>query len=546
MLSRSLADRPWRFPALVARPIRSAAVALGIAGCLISGVPAAHADPGDPITQIIVPEPGCVGVGVAFDGVNVLYTCNGSNAIFMTDLAATDLGSVPVADASGNAVDLDAIAWDVNEGVLWGGETNTAMAGAGPGECGLWSVDLTTGLATPRLHFPDDGNDIVGTCGATFFDGITIDPLTDTIYWSADVKSHIHHVDKTGAPAANDGIDLETLTAGQCPWAQGLGHNGCLNSGLAIGLDGTLFAGTASDGIIWSLDPNVPSVLGQFATVSGRDEDLECGPQVINAAGATVETILSRDLSNIIDVLEAEPGTCISPTTVRVDKVYTFTNVCFEQDNDGDGLFNEDPVDFDVDSNPIDNDGDGLLNEDDVDCPDGTSLGDQLPTDADGNFVLEAVVHRNGRVSSYNPGQYYAVSSVLTPVEIETLWIEEHYGDCTEGDFPVSALNPANGGGAVVLVMVGPDGVARQIADANSPNVVVTDTNPANGVPDNAEAHLEDVPADTLILMYVKFEPGLKGLQWPGETSCENTNIAMTSEEDEGVSASAFLVVVEK
>ncbi len=271
-----------------------------------------QAAPGDPLAAINVPfGPDCFGVGVAFDGTNILYTCQGENAVFKTDLAGTNQGSVATVDAGGNALDLDAIAWDPGEGVLWGGETNTQ----GTSDCGIWSVDTSTGLATLRFTFPSDAHELTPGCSLSFFDGITVDTVTDTLYVSPDVHTFIHHVNKDGTPAANDNIPFETLTAGLCPWAAGFGYTGCLNSGLAIGLDGNLFAGTASDGKIMQLDPVAPAFIGQFATVSGRDEDLECGPLFTKPDGSVVETILSRDLSDRIDVLEAPDGTCISPVS---------------------------------------------------------------------------------------------------------------------------------------------------------------------------------------------------------------------------------------
>lgn len=249
-------------------------------------------------------------------------------------------------------------------------------------------------------------------------------------------------------------------------------------------------------------------------------------------------------------IFEADSaGKCV----VKVGKDYRFTDVCFEKDNDGDGEFSEDPVDT------IDNDGDGLIDEDPVDCPAGTDLGTQLPNDdpdltdlVPGNFIVQAVKKKNGTVTSYNPGQYYAVSTITPLTNLDTLWIFERYGECTEGDSPLSALNPkmGTGGGNVVIVAVGPDGVAKQIADSNTlgystdlgfgmdttVSVEVTDSvdedlapDPdGNGVPDNAEAHLTNVPADHIILMYVKFGPGLKGqaVPEPPDDTCINENEA--------------------
>ena len=221
-------------------------------------------------------------------------------------------------------------------------------------------------------------------------------------------------------------------------------------------------------------------------------------------------------------------------TIIEVEKEYTYTDVCFERDNDLDGEFNEDPVNFDADGNAIDDDEDGLYNEDDVDCPDGTSLGTPLPMD-DGNYTVEAVVNvKNDKVKSYNPGQYYAVSTVNVLGDVETLTIKENWSDCTG----ISALNPAKGGGCVVIVEIRDDGEAYQIFDAKSDNVTV-DANEGT-----ATATLGAVSAGTTILMYVKFGPAQKHNTFAPDT-CENTNTAWESIEDKA-SVSAWLELIEK
>jgi hypothetical protein len=210
---------------------------------------------------------------------------------------------------------------------------------------------------------------------------------------------------------------------------------------------------------------------------------------------------------------------CYASDQIEVTKDYHHTNVCFEQDNDGDGNFSEDPVDLNSDGNPIDNDGDGLFNEDDVDCPDGTYPGDPLPRDAEGNYTLEAVVKKNGKVSSYNPGQYYAVSTVNVLADVDGLTIEDDFCECAIGE-----LSPRQGGGSVVIVQVGPedpDEVAYQILDAHSEEVTVGNC--------NVTVELADVKAGTTILMYVKFAPTLRGETWAGPYYCENTNTAWVS-----------------
>ena len=282
----------------------------------------AQATPGDLLANIDRPAAACGngGIGVAFDGTDILYTCvNGGVSdsfpeIFRTDVAGADLGSVSVADGSGNPVGVDAIAWDPSENLLWGGDVSADA-------CRVWTVDPTSGLATLKFTFTD-AHPVLGTCQDNqFFDGITVDSVTNTLYVSPDVHSLIHHLNKDGSAAANDPIHFEALTTGLCPVAQAAGFDGCLNSGLAMGLDGNLFAGTDGDGKIMQLDPVAPaSLVGQFSTVSGRDEDLECGPLFHKTDGSVVETILSADVrfSDDINILEAPKGTCVLVPTITL------------------------------------------------------------------------------------------------------------------------------------------------------------------------------------------------------------------------------------
>jgi hypothetical protein len=227
-----------------------------------------------------------------------------------------------------------------------------------------------------------------------------------------------------------------------------------------------------------------------------------------------------------------------------VAKDYRNTSVCFEQDNDGDGNFSEDPVNFEdldgdgIPETPIDDDEDGLFNEDPIDCPDGTCLGFALPVEG-GNYTLEAVVKENGKVSSYNPGQYYAVSTVYVNDSVDKLTIEENWTDCAA----ISELNPRNGGGSVVIVQVGPgDAVAYQILDAKSEEVTVDFENCT------ATVELEDVSAGTTIMMYVKFAPAQKHGDFEAGT-CVNTNTArvnMSGVETELPQAIATLELIQK
>jgi hypothetical protein len=249
-------------------------------------------------------------------------------------------------------------------------------------------------------------------------------------------------------------------------------------------------------------------------------------------------TLVNKVLSTVWALLTLEKAAPPPPTKIEVTKHWSYTNVCFEKDNDLDGQFNEDPVDFeaeDVDGNgiyddiPIDNDGDGLYNEDDVDCPDGSYPGDPLPADMgdpedpdDDIFYLEAIVHpKNNKVSSYNPGQFYAVSTVNITADVDQLTIVENYTDVIAQG--IGVLNPTNGGGRLVVVKV-VDDVAYQIMDANSENVTFSGN--------VATVVLGPQEADTLIMVYVKFGPGLAKETWLGSPIIAiNYNAASAEEE---------------
>lgn len=275
--------------------------AIGLAGLAFAAA-VAIAAPGDPVPpgSITPPGPagtGCGGIGVAFDGATIWYNCALETKLRKTDLTGADLGFIDTAEGV-TPIHVDAIAWDPNEGKIWGGALVDTDGAGGNDTCRIYSIDPATGAATTRFSYVD----VHGGCGFFFYDGLTVDSVTDTIWASPDIHSHIHHYTKAGVEIAADLIDFVALTPAGEP---------DVNSGLAIGLDGTLFAGTNGAGKIVHLDPVTPAFLGVFATVSGRDEDLECGPEVDGK-----ETILSRDLffPGRIDVLEAPEGTCVSPT----------------------------------------------------------------------------------------------------------------------------------------------------------------------------------------------------------------------------------------
>ncbi|MEM2759380.1 MAG: hypothetical protein QXW73_01135 [Nitrososphaerales archaeon] len=353
---------------------------------------------GDNLFRIIPPVVNCDddpviegGIGVAFDGARILYTCQFLPKIFFTDFSGADLGFTDVFDASDGItpVSVDAIAWDPNENALWGGEVADTDAFPGNDTCVIWSINLNNGLATKRFGFTFDG------CTFNFFDGITIDTVTNTIYLSPDIQRLIHHRDKAGNLLRL--IDFETLTSNpdRCPNTEPNPDpnpvQGCNNSGLAIGIDGALFAGTNGEGKIVEIDPVTPAFVSDFANLGPRTEDLECGPPFRKDDGTVVQILLSRErFTGGVDVVELSPGKCIPPdfdvgtrltkaanpssgtAPITVTYTYTETNTgrlpitnLFINDTGFDGIAgNADdcsPVTFDADGNGI-GDGGPILN----------------------------------------------------------------------------------------------------------------------------------------------------------------------------------------
>src|SRR3989344_4215445 len=98
-------------------------VALAILGASVFAAPGDQVTPPGPI----VPANTCGennGVGVAYDGTNILFTCAVEAAIRKTDTSGANLGSLATADAAGAPVALDAIAWDSANSLIWGGNVS--------------------------------------------------------------------------------------------------------------------------------------------------------------------------------------------------------------------------------------------------------------------------------------------------------------------------------------------------------------------------------------------------------------------------------------
>jgi hypothetical protein len=399
----------------------------------------------------------------------------------------------------------------------------TDRLGNGIHSCTFGGVGTTHALGGPSLQLGDD---------------MVIQPDGDCIHigdFRRPITRFLPSAGHAGFPSA---LNIQTIfTDAGRPIGPGSRATVCDITGDIY----VSYSGAPGGSAIFRIDEGLTTATHVVDIIDDQGlHDLTLGPSS-SGVGKSVYFTVHNVFTQGEEVWEVTVPEC---NAIEVDKVYGFTDVCFEKDNDMDGEFTEDPVDFDPAGNAIDNDEDGLFNEDDTECPTGTSLGTILPTtdqpDGVERFMVNAVLKKNGKVSSYNPGQYYAVSIIDVLSDINELTIWEDYGDCTDSN--LSALNPPSGGGSVVIVMVGPDGVARQIMDANSPNVTVQNDG-------TAHAHIMNpIPAGTTVLMYVKFKPGLKGMTMPSfpDNTCLNENSAVAGDPDNPVdsgSATADLMV---
>lgn len=294
----------------------------------------------------------------------------------------------------------------------------------------------------------------------------------------------------------------------------------------------------------WTFDPPIFAWGGTFDALNPGGPGSSINVTYIDGASVFVGTIpnsinatfwgfVSDEPFTQVHLVDAEleDGACetyemddmvysFSPQ-VEVDKVWTMTDVCFEVDNDRDGLLSEDPIDY------IDNDGDGLVDEDPDEC-EVTHTGTVIEE-------LEALL-KGDKIHTVTPGQFYAMSNVTISEDVDQLVIFEDFSDCAG----MCELNPRRGGGQVIVVYWnGADW--EQIYDAMDPEVVV------DAEDGTAEVTLTDVEAGTYLVL-VKFSPKpLKGETFTGQ-SCTNENSATTTigSYQESDSATATLNVVER
>jgi len=210
-----------------------------------------------------------VGVGIAFDGTNLLISCSSDNSVVAVSPVNGAQAPAGIHFITG-ASSLGALAWDNGRKLLW----------ACSGVSTIGTIDLSTNAFTPAFT------------SAGCFDGLAYDASDDSLWSSPDATSSITHYSIGGSPLGG-------------PFSPVLGS--CGNSGIAVG--GPLLY-LANDGCseIYTSDKAFSTSPVLFATFPARLEDMECD----NLTFAPLGAMWSKDaFDNILNAWEIPAGSCV-------------------------------------------------------------------------------------------------------------------------------------------------------------------------------------------------------------------------------------------
>jgi hypothetical protein len=219
-----------------------------------------------------------VGVGIAFDGTNLLISCYNDSTV--TEIDPADGSQVAVHTIAG-ASSLGALAWDATNNRLWGCSSFNTVG----------IVDLAANTFTPLFNTTAVG--FPNGSGSGCFDGLAYDGTDDSIWASGDVSSTTEHYTTAGAPIAkfsNSGL-----------------IGGCGNSGIAVG-QSALYLASNGCSQIYTVQKDFSSAV-LFASFPRRLEDLECDPLTFDALGkGAIWSIDAYD--NILNAWEVPVTEC--------------------------------------------------------------------------------------------------------------------------------------------------------------------------------------------------------------------------------------------
>ncbi|MHA2105912.1 MAG: hypothetical protein ACW981_21000 [Candidatus Hodarchaeales archaeon] len=278
------------------KPKKTIGITLGLV-ILFASVSSGLAAIGALLGTVNLPGNGNCAVGGTFDGTYYMTMeggffvgCAGSNLQVFQPPAGGNGNAISISNksivdtASNNLVSISALAWDAGRGKVWG-----AYSGK------VYLIDIgdptVSGNASATLQFSPGFGGLI--------DGLAYDPSDDSLYYTPDVSTQIWHYNAT------NGIFLNTITP-----KNAAGNADGSVSGVAVGTGNTLYIGRDGDAEIRRVNKSNGDFISQFATTSGRVEDLTCDPVTY----APKEAILAKDAYNsLYEAFEVEPGTCPLP-----------------------------------------------------------------------------------------------------------------------------------------------------------------------------------------------------------------------------------------
>ena len=255
---------------------RSLGVAMVLAG-LVGQAQLVKAAPGDNLAQfdavVTAGIPACsVGVGIAYDGTNLILSCYQSNVLQRVNASShLNGGAVAITGLPGGD-SLGALAWDATRNRLWA--------------CNDFSQVVLINVGAGAVDISQPAIPVVGC-----FDGLAYDASDDTLWVSADASSTTCHYQTNGVQIgcfSNSGL---------------LGS--CGNSGIAVGGTSLYLANNGCSEIYQLPKTFASSTL--FASFPARLEDLECDGRTFAPNGA----IWSLDAyDRVLNAWEIPPGQC--------------------------------------------------------------------------------------------------------------------------------------------------------------------------------------------------------------------------------------------
>ncbi|MBI3030565.1 MAG: hypothetical protein HYY64_13740 [Candidatus Rokubacteria bacterium] len=234
--------------------------------------PSAHAATGDVVHSVTFDIDCSTGVGIAFDGTNLWYSCLTETGNLRRADPITGVVSASYNISSG----LGALSYDATRNVIWG-----AVA---PNQ--VWRIDLDASKNVVSSAQVFSVNDSCGIIDGLAFDARNLaDPNDDVVYYSDDCfTTTITVYDLTAGENKNP---VESFAAQFTP-----GQQNAHNSGLGIGGQ-LLFEADLFGQTIFAVDKTTKAVQFSFSSAVANDpnfhsEDLECDTNTFAGQGKHV------------------------------------------------------------------------------------------------------------------------------------------------------------------------------------------------------------------------------------------------------------------